>query len=189
MFPSENMNPMVAYPATISEFTIKLLEDFGWYRGDNAHQRYVYLKGDGCSTVMGGECNSNKSEEFCSADERNQDHCYPNKLGKSHCGGGSQFTGQCRFQSPSFNGLCTSENDQNSKRFSFESYGPHSRCVIAENRAACLRMRCNKADKKVEIQIGADIVECKEEGPMSVQTSAFNGSIKCPSYEDMCEEV
>jgi hypothetical protein len=79
MFPSEVMNPSVAYPATISEFTIKLLEDFGWYRGDNAHQRYVYLKGDGCSTIIGGECNASKSDEYCSAEERGQDHCYPNK--------------------------------------------------------------------------------------------------------------
>lgn len=42
LFPSEIMNPQVANPATISEFTIALLEDMGWYKGVNAAQRYVY---------------------------------------------------------------------------------------------------------------------------------------------------
>jgi len=130
IFPSEIMNPRVAYPATISEFTIKLLEDLGWYRGDQAHQRYVYLKGEGCSIFHDIHCGYWKTtDEFCGVDEFDEDHCYPNKLAKSHCYRDSKFSSDCSLKYPSFNSLCTSDNLGSSKAFDFESYGAHSRCI------------------------------------------------------------
>merc|ERR1711865_1028601 len=109
LFPSEVMNPQVAYPATISMFTIKLLEDMGWYKGVNAAQKYTYLKGDGCGSIKRMECNAKNSEEFCAPADYNKEHCYPNKLGKGHCGSSGTFMGQCRYIAPRMNAMCTQE--------------------------------------------------------------------------------
>jgi len=50
-------------------------------------------------------------------------------------------------------------------------------------------MRCNKADKLLEVQIGSDVIKCEQEGEIDVQTTAYSGKLKCPNYNDMCEEV
>jgi len=192
LFPSEVMNPQVAYPATISEFTIKLLEDMGWYRGVNAAQRYVYLKGDGCENITKSTCNANNSEEFCAPADYNKDHCYPNRLGKGHCGSSGMFMDRCRYIAPRFNAMCTQENDSNHKNFTFENYGAHSRCLMAESgnnnyNAACVNTRCK--DNKVEFQFGKEVFSCPSEGEHQVNLSVYQGKIKCPSYTDMCDEV
>jgi len=133
IFPSEVMNPQVESPMIISEFTIKLLEDLGWYRGDNAHQEYTFLKDDGCGSITGMECNSAKSEEFCSKEDFNQDHCHPNKMMKAHCGRSSTFTGNCGYINVTHSATCNVKSTGNRKSFSFESYGPHSRCIMTKN--------------------------------------------------------
>jgi leishmanolysin len=192
IFPAEVMNPQVSFPMKVSELTIMLLEDLGWYKGVNAHENYTYLKGDGCHTIKGGECNSSKSDEFCSADDWNHDHCYPNKLGKGFCGNSSTFMGKCGLIMPSNNAQCTIENSSNRKNFNFESYGPHSRCVMASSssnnfNAACLRMRCTV--DKVEMQFGDEVHTCAGSGPQTVATKAFSGKVDCPAFSEMCTEV
>ena len=193
MFPAEVMNPQVSSPMKISELTIMLMEDLGWYKGVNAHEDYTYLKGDGCHTIKGGECNANKSDEFCAAADWNKNHCYPNKLGKGFCGNSSTFMGSCGLVMPASNALCTVENSSNRKTFNFESYGAHSRCAMASTsndsnmNAACLRMRCT-ADK-VEMQFGDEVYTCQGSGPQSVSTTAFSGRINCPAFSEMCTEV
>merc|ERR1712194_945029 len=152
----------------------------------------TYLKGDGCHTIKGGECNSTKSDEFCSSEDWGKDHCYPNKLGKGSCGRSSTFMGSCGLVMPSFNALCTVENNGNRKNFNFESYGAHSRCVMADKgqnnyNAACLRMRCT-ADK-VEIQFGDEVHTCAGSGPQKVTTKSYTGTVKCPAFSEMCTEV
>jgi len=75
-FPSDIMNHRVAYSSTISEFTIKLLEDLGWYRGDQAHQRNVYLKGEGCGIFDSNNKAKKIPDEFCTVDDEvDEDHC------------------------------------------------------------------------------------------------------------------
>jgi len=192
IFPSEVMNPQVAAPMIISEFTIKLLEDLGWYRGDNAHQDYVFLKNDGCGTITKMECNSSNSEEFCSAADFNKDHCHPNKMMKAHCGRSSMFTQKCGYITATHSAMCHVVDGNNRKNFSFESYGPHSRCVMTQRStnnfdAACLRVRCK--NDKVEIKIGDEIFDCPSEGTHSVNLKSYQGNIKCPSFKDMCTEV
>jgi len=192
IFPAEVMNPQVSSPMKISLLTVRLLEDLGWYKGMNAHENYTYLKGDGCHTIKGGECNSTKSDEFCSSEDWGKDHCYPNKLGKGSCGRSSTFMGSCGLVMPSFNALCTVENNGNRKNFNFESYGAHSRCVMADKgqnnyNAACLRMRCT-ADK-VEIQFGDEVHTCAGSGPQKVTTKSYTGTVKCPAFSEMCTEV
>lgn len=192
IFPSEVMNPQVASPMIISEFTIKLLEDFGWYRGDNAHQNYTFLKNDGCGIITGMKCDSSKSEEFCSAEEFNHDHCHPNKMMKAHCGRSSTFTGNCSYMMPTHSAMCHVKSDRNRKNFNFESYGPHSRCIMTKRSinnfdAACLRVRCK--NNAVEIKIGDEVFMCPSEGIHEVNLNSYKGSIKCPSFNDMCTEV
>jgi len=191
MFPAEVMNPQVVSPARISQFTIKLFEDLGWYRGKNAHQEYNYLKGDGCHTIRGGECSSSKSNEFCNNSMRNRDTCNTNRLGKSRCSG-SGFLPGCTAQMPRHNAFCLVEDNGNHKNFNFESYGPHSRCIMADRgnnnmQAACVRSRCSK-DGKFEIQIGGDVFTCPSEGKHQVNLAGFNGELECPSAQEMCQE-
>jgi len=193
LFPSEVMNPQVASPMIISEFTIKLLEDLGWYRGDNAHQNYTFLKNDGCGNITNMECNAEKSEEFCTSADFNQDHCHPNKMMKAHCGRSSTFTKNCGYMNATHSAMCHVKLENgNRKSFSFESYGPHSRCIMTKKStnnydAACLRVRCK--NDAVEIKIGDEVFKCPGEGTHNVNLNSYQGSIKCPSFNDMCTEV
>lgn len=166
IFPQEVMNPQVARPMIISMFSIKLLEDLGWYKGINADQYYVYLKGSGCEAIMGQTCNAD-SEEYCSQAERGKDHCYTNMMFKGRCNGSSGFTGSCRYMAPQFNAVCFKAHDDNHTNFKFESYGAHSRCVMAgkntnDLNAACVRTRCE--NNKVEMKFGEEVFTCPSAG-------------------------
>jgi len=185
------MNPQVASPMTISKFTILAFEDLGWYKGVNAEQLYTYLKGDGCSSITGMECKT-ESQEYCSRQEWGHDHCYPNRLGKGACGSSGTFMGSCGYVRPKTNALCIKESDSNHKTFSFESYGAHSRCFLAEKRsndfdAACLRSRCK--NNKVEIQFGKEVFTCPSAGKHQVDLDVFKGKVDCPAYSEICEEL
>merc|ERR1712166_469570 len=89
------------------------------------------------------------------------------------------------------NAYCTVENDSNHTNFQFESYGPHSRCVMAQKgsnyNAACLRMRCTT--DKVEIQFGTEVHTCEGSGPQTVSTKAYTGKVDCPAFSEMCTEL
>jgi len=196
MLSSEVMNPMVAYPARISNFTIKLLEDLGWYKENNADnkpaaQDYVFHKGTGCDMVKGGQCKPD-DKEYCSATEkRSNDHCTINLMGKANCRS-NYFTDGCTYKSPISSGLCTlASQGENHKRFTFEDYGAHSRCYMVNNQnkysAACLRTRCEGG--KVQFQINNQIITCEKEGEMDVDVTGYKGKIKCPSAQHMCKEI
>jgi len=177
---------------TVSKFTILVLEQLGWYKGVNAEQNYTYLKGDGCGVIKNMDCNV-KTDEYCSSEEFNNDHCYPNRLGKGHCGRDGTFMDTCGHIQPTFNALCTVEDSRNRKNFKFENYGPHSRCFMAlksENNydAACLRTKCN-SNGKVEIQFDKEVFLCESEGIKEVILSSYKGKIKCPKASEMCEEI
>lgn len=138
------------------------------------------------------ECKASNSEEFCAPDMFHQDYCYPNRLGKGHCGGSNSFMGQCRYVMPRYNGMCTQENSSNHKIFNFENYGAHSRCVLASDnsnkfRASCVNTRCT--GDKVEFQFGKEVFSCPSEGNHEVNLSVYKGTIKCPSFKEMCTEV
>merc|ERR1712072_943835 len=120
-----------------------------------------------------------------------KDHCFPNRLGKAHCEGWATFTEQCKYVAPTSNAWCTVEDDSNRKNFTFESYGAHSRCFMAERSAsnmdaACLRTRCSAT--AVEIQFGSEVHVCNGSGPQQVNTTAFSGKIDCPTFAEMCGE-
>merc|ERR1712134_24581 len=113
-------------------------------------------------------------------------------MGEANCGSGSTFTPGCSHVRPVANTLCTLETKSSHTFFSFESYGPHSRCIMAANnggsaKAACLRTRCG--DSSVEIQIGDEVHTCQGEGMETANTSVFTGQIECPSFEEMCKKV
>ena len=192
---SEVMNPMVAYPARISNFSIKLLEDLGWYKEATedklAAQDYVFHKGTGCGMVKNGQCNG-EDKEYCSTAERSTaDHCTVNLQGKANCHS-NYFTDGCNYVAPRSTGLCTLASEgENYKKFAIESYGAHSRCFMAASNsgfaAACLRTRCENG--KVQFQIKDDVITCEKEGEMNVDVDGFKGKIKCPSAEHMCKEV
>jgi len=100
--------------------------------------------------------------------------------------------GQCSMQLPRHNAFCLLEDSGNHKNFGFESYGPHSRCIMADRgnnnfQAACVRSRCSK-DGKYEIQIGSDVFTCPREGTFKVELPGYNGQIECPSAQEMCKE-
>merc|ERR1712050_116834 len=112
-------------------------------------------------------------------------------MGKARCNR-NYFTDVCYYVSPIGSGLCTLASEgENNKKFSFEDYGPHSRCFMAEKNskfsAACLRTRCENG--KVEFQINGKTITCEKEGEMMVDVDGFKGKIQCPSAEYMCKEV
>lgn len=191
IFPNEVMNPMVAYPATISDFTVAAFEDMGFYRGVNAAQRYTYLEGSGCDSIIGHKCSGTPDGEYCRSEDMGHDHCYTNKLGKANCGKNS-FTGSCGFKSPSHGGLCTLETSNNIKNFNFESYGAHSRCAMLSTAsgsydAGCLRMKCSST--ALTIKVGDAEYECPVTGgEVQVYYGSYSGKVVCPKFEEMCQE-
>lgn len=94
----EVMNPMVASPAKISQFSIKLLEDLRWYKENPAKlasQDYVFHKGSGCAMVGEGRCDGT------SYDDEKIEKCMNNyKFAKDHssqnfCGVENNVTYYC----------------------------------------------------------------------------------------------
>jgi len=191
LMPNEIMNPMVARPATISEFTIKVFEAMGFYKGVNAAQRYTYNKGTGCEEVVQMKCKAEMDGEYCRAEDMGHDHCYTNKLGKASCAK-NYFTETCGFKSPLQGALCTMPTQNNNKNFTFEDYGAHSRCAMLQKNgnnwdAACLRIRCTSDN--VEVKIGDEVFTCPSKGRHQVALKIYSGSIECPSYDEMCTQV
>lgn len=52
IFATEVMNPMIDSPMIISEFTIKLFEDMGFYRGATASQYFNFGRLEGCQMIL-----------------------------------------------------------------------------------------------------------------------------------------
>jgi len=185
---------MVSYPMRISEFTIKAMEDLGFYQAKSgAAQFYTYGQGEGCDFVLKQNCLDN-DEEYCSASEYGSDHCYENSLSKGHCGKDSYFMNRCNHVRPVANGLCTLDIPSNGKKFNFEQYGSHSRCVVVSKHnsttnydAACITSRCN--GDKIEMQIRGKIFTCqKGQDKVAVEFDDYKGSVKCPKFESFCKQ-
>lgn len=63
---SEYMNGMMVQEARISQFTLSLFEDTGWYRANMAYaDRLDWGKGDGCGFVKDSCKSSTQYNEFC----------------------------------------------------------------------------------------------------------------------------
>lgn len=188
VFPSEVMNPQVASPMRISEFTMKAFEDMGFYKTDSGAQLYNYLKGSGCKHIVGNEC-TGESSEYCSNEEWGHDHCYTNNMMKGSCGKSSTFVPKCSYLEPKYNALCTRPDQFNHIKFKdLESYGAHSRCLmIAKNSqnfdAGCFRTRCNAQTNKVEIKFGETVFTCEKEGNVQINIPEFKGFVKCPNQQ------
>jgi hypothetical protein len=53
------------------------------------------------------------------------------------------------------------------------------------NRTMCHKVTCNTDDKKVNVDIGEEIIECPTDGGY-VEVDGYNGEILCPPYNRVC---
>jgi leishmanolysin len=94
--PNEFMNPTVENPGIISLFTLKALEDSGWYWFDEgAEQPYTWGKADGCSHYNEEECPT--GNEYC-ADDDYPYVCSPDYYSPAACTLFEAFTGSCALK-------------------------------------------------------------------------------------------
>ena len=179
----------VANPV-VSKFTLKLMEDSGWYQINyDMAEPFFWGKGDGCS-IMSGDCRyhgntcQKKGDEGCFYDYTFQAICKDDKF-SNYC---TFFTGtdfdrhDCRV---------ASNADSNSKNLG-EYFGLRSRCFEGQMRSGyrthgnmCYRSECQGG--KVLVRIGSKTYQCLSTG-QKIQPTGYDGYVLCPDAQDFCEQ-
>lgn len=171
-------------------FTLKLLEDSGWYQINySMAEPFFWGKDDGCS-ILSGDCRyhgnscKNKGDEGCFYDYTFQAICKTDKF-SNYC---TFFTGtdfnkhDCRVKE---------NRDGNSDNLG-EYFGLRSRCFNGSMRSGyrthgnmCYRSECQ--DGLVVVRIGDKSYYCREEGE-KISPPGYDGYVLCPNARDFCEQ-
>lgn len=210
----EYMTAAMDGECAISEITLALLEDTGWY---NVHYYtgglFKFGKKEGCK-FLNSKCvdDNNKIQfpnEFCTEND------------KSICNTGGILKGSCSFITTSeklpyyyqyytdinkggfpFADFCPviRYTDTPSQYFSFnckygtvtepiEEIGDNSICIqhssLSESKALCHSIKCDDNSKSIIVSIGDEDITC-EEGSSYKSLSLHEGSIECPQYSKFC---
>ena len=179
----------VANPV-LSGFTLKLLEDSGWYKINYSMQEPIFWeKGVGC-TVLSGQCSQHRQTCKNSGDEG----CFYDYTFQARCSKG-QFTNGCVFfTGTDFNKhdcRVSSNADQNTKGLG-ETFGLGSRCFKGQLKVngtthgnLCYKSRCESG--QVVLEIGGQSYKCLSTG-QQINPTGFSGYVECPNIQDFCTQ-
>ena len=179
----------VANPV-VSKFTLKLMEDSGWYQINySMAEPFFWGKGEGCS-ILTGDCKyhgnscAKKGDEGCFYDYTFQAVCKTDKF-SNYC---TFFTGtdfdrhDCRVKE---------NRDTNSDNLG-EYFGLKSRCFNGSMKSGyrshgnmCYRSECQGG--KVLVRIGTKTYQCLSEG-QKISPNGFDGYVTCPDPKDFCAQ-
>lgn len=196
----------------ISEITLALLQDSGWYDVNYyTGGLFRYGKLQGCSFLI-EPCIQNGValfREFC--DVRNEQLCYGSLLDKGQCllFQSSQAVPKNfqYFSNPNIIGFqpadfCPVANSFTSSQSFFptscaiglksssdEVIGQNSVCITvgssSSKQARCYAVSCDNSNERLTITIGSNRVNCpKEGGTMTVP--GVIGEVNCPKYSNIC---
>jgi len=177
----------VANPV-LSHFTLKLLEDSGWYQINyNMAEPYFWGKNEGCQ-LMTGKCQFHSNT--CNTDAA--EGCFYDYTFQASCKGDT-FTDDCKF----FTGTDFSQHDCrvpenkaiNDGHFG-EYYGLKSRCFNGRIKGKkrlhgnmCYRSECRKG--VISMRIGDQVYKCLYEG-QKIKPTGVDGYVTCPDPKDFC---
>ncbi|KAL7466182.1 hypothetical protein ACHAXS_006476 [Conticribra weissflogii] len=183
-------NPAADRAFTISPLSLALLEDSSWYKADFSKATVpVFGRGAGCGFVQGrcvvnGKVQDHSIGFFC--DINSQTGCDFTHLHKATCDIGDETSpsqDQCPMRTKNII-LCS--DDRNKPDFSFESFGPNSRCFeTLQSKAACIKSFCNEVDKRIDLIVGEDIFQCDYEGQL---IEIHGEQVKCPRLAVVCPD-
>ena len=192
------------YNIKISKFTLKLLEESGWYRANyNMGQRYSFMKRAGCGLL---DYNCRRLKDIC--DPRNKGHiCSRDFTGVGHCTRKDSFSDGC----PIFGWediSCIEEADAGKTVPGW--FGPNSRCFLGDYQgggafangavyAFCAKPICYKDDSglyQLKVRIKGELFECPSSGkklylnPMDQDAGFFlcpDIGVFCDSFAKSCK--
>ena len=209
MFQNDFMTGHSDVNSVISAFSLKLLEDSGWYEVNyDMAEPFFFGKGVGCK-ILEGECGLHGS--MCS--QEGEGGCHYNYDMQSYCMG-SELTPRCKFFSTGSRDFVTHDcrysdnrNKENGNLSDLlkESYGLGSRCFEGHfevmnyvnsytarsgnftHRNMCYKAKCQ--DNKVIMQIGDKNYECLTSGQKIKFEGLKQGDyVQCPDIKDFCEQ-
>ena len=184
----------------ISEITLALFEDSGWYRVDyNKSDIFLWGKGKGCD-FFGLKCIRNMKtlfkEEFCT--KRNEEMCTIGRKAKGICSmekKGKEYKGIDELMNycPIPVGYDNEEEYYENtcrygvKRFNYEYIGENSACfnTISNQKKVplCLEYKCDKDKKVYSIKIDNKEYECSKKQEEIIINSVI---VHCNSYNMIC---
>ena len=183
--PSEFMNPVIDNYATITEFSMAILRDSGWYIIDtNSVQTALLNKAETCALFevcpkVRGYCDlSAEGSAFCSSDYKTKSIC-----------GKSAFSENCGYLINS-RSICELEFDAEPLlKDATETYGPTARCIewkTSQNKVIpkCHKTECiNGNTLKIILKDGKSYTCSRIGEEIKVDSSH---SITCPDITDFC---
>lgn len=184
----------------ISEITLALFEDSGWYKVDfSKSDMFLWGKGKGCD-FFGLKCIRNMKtlfkEEFCT--KRNEEMCTIQRRAKGVCSmekRGGEYKGidelmnYCPIPVGFDNEEVYYENTcrYGVKRFNYEYIGENSACFNTisndKNIPLCLEYKCAQNKKEYSIIVENKEYECKKDDTFILVNSIL---IQCNNYNIIC---
>ena len=191
----------VASPV-VSMFTLKLLEDSGWYKiNEEMAEDFFWAKDTGCDFINSGKCAY--SGHTCGMGSAGTgEGCFYDYTFQARCSTDS-FQNQCYFfTGTDFNKMdCRVEEnrDLNSGHLFDEKYGFGSRCFNGNLREYvdsyryrphgnfCYKARCD--DGKINFMVNGKTYYCTRDGEEIKNPGGYHGFIKCPKIKDFCDQL
>ena len=198
-FVFDYMTSGLIYQQRISQFTLALLEDSGWYVPNYDYaEPYYFGQGQGCGFLL-NSCSSSgfNYDEFCTGTNRG---CSFQGRGGGVCQTDPRSDG-CKYYMPNVNYDCENTDAANYARLpSIQTFGRGvgSKCFdgslasttsAATSTSFCFKYTCQATDSStvVKVQIGKQVVTCRKEG--SVTIPGYYGSFQCPDPLAFCGTI
>lgn len=164
----------------LSDVTLALMEDSGWYQVDHTKAQFLaFGYKEGCS-FLGDACPS--TADFCSASGTK--NCNKDYTAKTTCGSDTFING-CYVNDYWPGDLCTNLYDFN-RNWKGEEPGPSSRCFVSNvnntQEGLCFKSSCENG--KILILIDGETVTCETSG-QSISHSGI--TITCPDISMFCD--
>ena len=183
IFGNEIMTSEKAGHSSLSEFTLALMEDSGWYKLNYAvADQFHHGKGNGCE-FLNHNC-STSFKEFC--DKNGTLMCSRDYIGKAICTK-SGFSDNCLFKEYLSTVMCNNTYDF-LKTVNIEEPGPFSRCfpVFQDSKqsAGCFKSSCEAG--AIVIEFGSETLRCEKNGQIIEKLGL---QLVCPDITDFCDQL
>ena len=179
-FGHELMTAQITGYPVISNLTLALMEDSGWYQVDYSKSQFLSFGNQAGCPFYEDHCSAD-FPEFCKTDTLHS--CSSDYISKGKCRS-TDYSNKCYLINYHEKHVCV--NPYNfSKTVEFEESGANSRCfnVKQSNKdtAACFKSYCEAG--KVLIQLQEDVIECSISGEL---IKYENLEITCPDISKFC---
>jgi len=179
---NEIMTSKFTAVSVISAFSLKIMEDSGYYQVDYSYaEPFMWGYQRGCS-FLSFTCDL-RFNEFCSTEDKTG--CTHDYLSRSKCSS-DRYTSGCLI-----NEFYTFNSCRDTygfiKNLDFETNGANSRCFEVKDKnistAGCFKASCGADQTSVTVTVGQNTFTCNQKG----QEFSTNGvSIVCPDPADFC---